>query len=68
MGKLPICKCAVYFGLKASDKCGGIIQLTFQYSGESAVGSANLPSTNLNCLLTYAGCTEGMGITGNVAV
>ena len=32
------------------------------------MGSANLPSTNLNCLLTYASCIEGRGIIGNVTV
>lgn len=26
------------------------------------MGSANLPSTNLNCLLTYVGYIEGRGL------
>lgn len=29
--------------------------------------SANLPSTNINWLLTYASCTEGREIIGNAA-
>lgn len=32
------------------------------------MGSANLPSTNLNCLLTYVGYIEGRGVIGNAGV
>ena len=64
IGKSSICKYAVYFELKASDKCSGVIQLTYEYLGESIMGSANLPSTNLNCFLTCDSCIGGRGLLG----